>query len=67
MQSEAEITDQLLYMKCIEKNTGKGELVLSNGIVELYERYMLSASGHRMPTPADTYTYTQWLTEVVTV
>jgi hypothetical protein len=67
MQSEAEATDQLLYMKCIEKNAGKGELVSANGIVELYERYILSASGDWMSTLADTYTYTQWLAEVVTV
>ncbi|KAI9571915.1 SacI homology domain-containing protein [Boletus coccyginus] len=67
MQSEAETTDQLLYMKCIEKNTGRGELLPAHGIVELYDRYMLSASGDQMSTLADTYSYTQWLAEAVTV
>lgn len=67
MQNEAEITDQLLYMKYIEKNTGKGELLLADGIVELYEGYMLSASGDQMLTLMDTYGYTKWLTEVATV
>ena len=67
MQSEAETTDQLLYMKCVEKSSGKGELLTTNGIVELYERYMLSASGDQMSTLADTYSYTQWLAEVVIV
>lgn len=67
MQSEAEITDQLLYMKYIEKNTGKRELLLADGIVELYEGYMLSASGDQVSTLTDIYSYTKWLTEVVTV
>lgn len=67
MQSEAESTDQLLYVKCIEKNTGKCDLLPTNGIVELYERYMLSGSGDQTSTLVDTYSYTQWLAEVVPV
>lgn len=67
MQSEAEITDQLLYMKYIEKNTGKGELLLANGIVELYGGYILSASGDQLLTPVDIHSYTKWLTAVVTM
>lgn len=67
MQSEAETTDQLLYMKCIEKSTGRGELLPAHGIVELYDRYMLSASGDQMSTLADIHSYTEWLAEAVTV
>lgn len=67
MQSEAEITDHLLYMKYVEKNSERGELLLADGIVELYEGYMLSASGNQVLTLADTYSYSKWLTEVVTV
>ncbi|KAF8440057.1 polyphosphoinositide phosphatase [Boletus edulis BED1] len=61
MQNEAETTDQFLYVKCIEKSTGKRELLSDNGIV--YERYMLSASGDQTSTlVADTYSYAKWLT-----
>lgn len=67
MQSEAETTDQLLYVKYIERNTGKVESLLANGIVELYEGYMLSASGDQLPTLADTYGYTNWLKDPVVV
>ena len=64
MQSEAEITDQMLYTKYIEKNTGKGEVLLTSGIAE-YERYMFSASGDEMLTLTDTYSYTKWLSEPI--
>lgn len=67
MQSEAEVTDHLLYMKYIEKNTERGELLLVDGIVELYEGYMLSASDNQLSTLEDTYNYSKWLTEVVIV
>lgn len=67
MQSEAESSDQLLYIKYNEKNTEKGEELLANGIVEQYEGYMLSASDNQAMPLVDTYNYSKWLTEVVTV
>jgi len=63
MQSEAETTDQVLYMKCIEKSTGRGELQPANGAVESYERYILSATVDQKSTLADAYSYSKWLTE----
>lgn len=68
MQSEAETTDQSLYVKCVEKNSGKGGLSLTKATMELYERHALSASaGDQMSTLTDTHSYSKWLTEVVAV
>lgn len=67
MQNEAETTDQLLYLKYVEKNTNRGESLLADGIMEPYEGYMLSASGNQNSASADTYSYSKWLAGVVTV
>ncbi|KAG9310994.1 polyphosphoinositide phosphatase [Chiua virens] len=63
MQGDAELTDQLLYMKHVEKSTGREESLLIDGIVELYEGYMLSVTDSQISAPTDVYSYVKWLME----
>ncbi|KAF9219313.1 hypothetical protein BS17DRAFT_426482 [Gyrodon lividus] len=71
MHGEAEATDQSLYMRFVERNTGKGDLVLADGTAELYEVYMLSASSELVSSDnkilIDIYDYKHWLMDVVLV
>jgi hypothetical protein len=71
MHDEAEATDQSLYVRFVEKSTGRGDCTLAEGAVEFYEAYMHSASGElasdytrTMTTP---YGYKQSLMDAAVV
>ncbi|KIJ60428.1 hypothetical protein HYDPIDRAFT_98752 [Hydnomerulius pinastri MD-312] len=71
MHGEAEATDQLLYMRFVEKNSGKGDLILVDGAMESYQAYVVSASCELVSadnrTMVDGYDYKKWLVDVLAV